>query len=213
MYVTTMSYKAVDPWNLKEIFESYVKSYLPSNSSEILSKVDWNHWLFGTGMPKYGNAEFIDDKIRNALYLADYYIDHQSGPANKTIYNSFIADLKVIFVRELLDRKENVTLKALAEIEKDFSVSTKEMNPELLAPWIKLLTLKKVPGIDESTKKFLQRYGRMKYIVPIYGAFKEADRKEYGWNLYQELKPKYHPIARRVIEATFADSEVNVHLD
>lgn len=192
------------------MLESYIKSYLPNNASQILSKLYWNDWMFEPGMPKHGNSEFINKEIRDALFLANYYIDHKEGPANKTIYANFIVDLRIIFVQQLSDRQKDLTADALRAIDKDYLITIKETNPEVESIWYKMIVYKKMPELTESVKKFLSKYGRMKYILPIYSAYAATD-KTTGMNIYKELKSKYHPIAQRLIEQIFSENSIKKH--
>eukprot|EP00830_Metopus_es_P002985 TRINITY_DN1275_c0_g1_i1.p1 TRINITY_DN1275_c0_g1~~TRINITY_DN1275_c0_g1_i1.p1 ORF type:complete len:658 (+),score=77.99 TRINITY_DN1275_c0_g1_i1:38-2011(+) len=202
VYLSTFAFKSLDAWELKSTFISFVEKYLPGNSTIILNQINWHKWYFGTGMPNDTNSDFLNDNIRQALYMADYYINNKKGPENFTLYKSFIPDLRQIFMSHLDTREKDVTVEALKAIEKDQNSTGSETNPEVQAIWFKMGVLKKYSEATARTKEFLSGIGRMKYIIPIYAAYAKTN-KEYGWNLYKELKWLYHPIARELIEQIF----------
>ncbi len=202
-YLSSFAYRSIDSWDLKATLESYLHAYLPNNASEILRQVDWTQWMFEPGMPKQGKLEFINPEIESSLRLADYYVDHKQGPENKTIYKSFMLDLRVIFVQQLQNRDKELTAETLRAIDKDFDITAKETNPEVLFTWLRLLVANKCDEATPRAKSFLGTYGRMKYVVPIYTAYASANRAE-GLKIYQELRYKYHPIAQAIVDKVFA---------
>ncbi len=191
---------------MKDTLESYVQSYLPTNSTKILEKIDWNMWLFEVGMPRNVNTEFINPQIQSALNLANYYVDHQESPANKSEYKSYILDLRIIFMKQLIGRLDTLTDKALRLIDSDFNVTQSEANPEVLVPWLRLMISKRCFEANGRAKLFLSGIGRQKYLVPIYTAYAQAD-KATGLKYYNEFRYKYHPIAQRRIDLIFAAAE------
>eukprot|EP00830_Metopus_es_P016340 TRINITY_DN5024_c0_g1_i1.p1 TRINITY_DN5024_c0_g1~~TRINITY_DN5024_c0_g1_i1.p1 ORF type:complete len:687 (+),score=105.74 TRINITY_DN5024_c0_g1_i1:62-2062(+) len=200
-YLTTFSYRSLEVWDMKNIFESYVSANL-KNSTEVLKKINWNKWLFGVGMPDDVNTEYNNEFIQSALDLANYYINHKEGPANKAIYKTYIVDLRLIFMRQLIDREKDLTPLAMKAIDKDFNITYNEANPEVASTWFRLMVKKSCKEADPRAKEFLSNIGRQKLVVPIYASYVQVD-KSYGWKLYQELKYKYHPIAQRRIEKLF----------
>lgn len=201
-YLSTYSYRSIDAWDMKTLFESYVSTYMPHNSTKILSQINWHKWFFEPGMPTDVNTNFTNDLIQSALDFANYYIDKKEGPANKTAYKTFMLDLRIIFMRQLVDRINDVTADALRAIDKDFNVTYNELNPEVKVIWFRLMVSKKCREVDARAKEFLGSIGRQKYLVPIYTAYSKVD-KDYGWKLFQELKYRYHPIAQARVEKIF----------
>ena len=186
---------------MKDTFESYVKSHL-SNSTDVLKQIDWHAWFFEPGMPKQGNYNYTNPEIQSAIYLADYYTKNKEGPANKAIYKSFILDLRIIFMKRIIDNDANITEVTLRTLDKDFNVTWNETNPEVIFLWLRMMVAHKCREVDPRAKEFLSTFGRQRYIKPIFKEYARID-KPYGYKLFQELKYMYHPIARAAIEAYF----------
>ena len=201
-YLTTLSYKPIDAWDMKEIFISYVKNYMKEEADKILKQIDWNKWFFGTGMPT-DVIEYNNDQIKSSIDLSNYYIVHKQGPANNTIYKSFMLDLRIIFMRNLISREKELATETLRAIDKDYNVTLDEKNPEVQVLWLQLMIRRQCTEVDGVAKKFLESIGRQKYVVPIFGAY-AVHRKDYAKSLYNELKYRYHPIAQRSIERAMA---------
>jgi len=202
-YLATLSYRSVDAWEMKEIFEHYVNNYLKHNATEILAKANFQQWFFDPGMPKGIDLNYTNEDIKNAVNLAFYYVDHKEGPSNKQIYNDFSLDLRVIVMRKFIERDAKLTQEALRAFDKDFDVTHKERNPEVLVLWFRTMVAHKCTEVNDRAKEFLGSIGRQKYIVPIYTAYAKTD-KALGMKIYQEFKSRYHPIAQRRIEKLFA---------
>ena len=64
--------------------------------------------------------------------------------------------------------------------------------------------------IEEDVKNalinFLGKFGRMKYLRPLYRALYVRD-KETALNTFEKWKSSYHPIAVRLIELDFKSLE------
>ena len=72
------------------------------------------------------------------------------------------------------------------------------------AYFISILTHGK--GLEDAIKEaliaFLGKFGRLKYIRPLYKAFYKID-KETALATFEKYKSSYHPIAVRLIELDF----------
>ena len=56
--------------------------------------------------------------------------------------------------------------------------------------------------VEEALIDFLGKFGRMKYLRPLYMAFAKRD-KETAKATFEKYKSSYHPIAQRLIELDF----------
>ena len=122
---------------------------------------------------------------------------------NHTLYKEFILDQKIIFVQRVRESLKHYHKEVIYEIDKNLSISKREINPEVLAVWLEIMVAtQNHNSVQEEVKKFLKRYGRMKYIIPIYAAYYRADKKR-ARELFDELKKHYHPIAIERIERLF----------
>ena len=184
---------------MKELFENYVRSYVP-NGKELLKKIDWNKWLFLPGMPDDTYLNFLNKEINDTLKLVNCY---KNRPVcNKSIYNNFMLDQKIIFVQRIRDLIANFSKEIIVKMENELVISL-EKNPEISAVWLEIAALKNIVEVRDTTEEFLKNYGRMKYILPIYAGLAKSD-KGYAIKVFEKLKRYYHPIAIEQIKKLIA---------
>eukprot|EP00826_Nyctotherus_ovalis_P035806 TRINITY_DN3109_c0_g1_i10.p1 TRINITY_DN3109_c0_g1~~TRINITY_DN3109_c0_g1_i10.p1 ORF type:complete len:220 (+),score=70.83 TRINITY_DN3109_c0_g1_i10:75-734(+) len=205
VYVASYSYKAIEVWDMKRVFEGYVmklpRESLQADPKELLEKVDWNKWLFNSGMPDKEHTIYNNDAIKEAIELADYYLNHDDSPTDNN-YKKFTLDLRIIFMRRLVNGLDKLSHDKIKRIDNDNGVTEKESNPEVNSLWFRIAILKKYEEVDKKVKNFLRSIGRQKYILPQYSAYIKV-KKKYAEQLYKEMKPLYHPIAQRAIDQMF----------
>eukprot|EP00826_Nyctotherus_ovalis_P039077 TRINITY_DN3724_c0_g1_i1.p2 TRINITY_DN3724_c0_g1~~TRINITY_DN3724_c0_g1_i1.p2 ORF type:complete len:187 (-),score=37.89 TRINITY_DN3724_c0_g1_i1:178-738(-) len=185
---------------MKALFEDYVTTSVP-NGNDILQQIDWNKWLFGIGMPDKGTINFDVKEVKDILKLVECY--KTKNVCDKTVYPRFMLDQKIIFVQKIRGALKNFKSERIHKIEEELEISKNEKNPEVLAVWLELMILSKNPDpVQSKARQFLEKHGRMKYIIPIYAAYSRIAR-DYGKQLFNDLKHLYHPIAVEQIERLF----------
>lgn len=73
---------------MKDFFVSYVyQNFSKDQASTILSKIDWDTWFYGKGLPPV-TANFYNDDVTKAHDLAADYIS-KNGTASPKNYEDF----------------------------------------------------------------------------------------------------------------------------
>ena len=201
-YLTELKYKSIESWEMKEVFESYVRKDLDGEAKEILPKIEWDRWLCGEGLPHEDEMNYEDEMIDKSIKLADYYIANAKAPDNKDIYNKFPFDFKLIFIHRLLQNAPKLTEEILLAIDNEYKITSNENNPEILSVWLRLIINTGSTKGDERAEQFLKSIGRQKFTIPIYTAYSKT-RKEFGKALFEKCKALYHPIAVNNIQMIF----------
>jgi len=81
---------------------------------------------------------------------------------------------------------------------------TNSTNAEVAFAW----HMKSLEGgygeIGDSLRQFLIRVGRGKFLYPIYARLIENGQQDLAWEIFEQAKAGYHPIAQDRIEVLFA---------
>jgi aminopeptidase N len=92
----------------------------------------------------------------------------------------------------------------LSDLDARFHLSASG-NAEVLAAWLVLAAESGWAPTVARTQQFLAQVGRMKFLKPLYEALaKRPETRGVARATFDELKPRYHPIAQRVIEGVLA---------
>lgn len=205
-YLASYSFKAIEVWDMKRAFELYVtglpRESLSADPKDILSAIDWNTWILGTGIPAKAK-KYTNDRIEAAIELAKFYIKNNGSP-DPNPYKDFGLDLRIIFMRQLLIEKDNLDTQKIKRIDSDNNITETEKNPEVNTLWYRMAIWKKHEKVDKYVEVFLGSIGRQKYIVELYRAYVTANRKEDIKRIYKQLRNRYHPIAQRAIDKILA---------
>jgi len=119
---------------------------------------------------------------------------------NHTLYEEFILDQKIFFVQRVRESLKHYDKEVIHEIDQKLNISKREKNPEVLAVWLEIMVAtQNLKGVKDQVDGFLKKYGRMKYIIPIYAAYYRFYKKD-AQQLFDDLKKYYHPIAIERIE-------------
>jgi leukotriene-A4 hydrolase len=100
----------------------------------------------------------------------------------------------VIFLNRLTDRVKDLSYKLLAKLDADLNI-TLAPNPEIGQRWFPLaIALKYTPAYDQA-HYYVSYQGRMKYIIPVYQALVQNNRRDLAYQWFVDNQNFYHPIA------------------
>jgi leukotriene-A4 hydrolase len=198
LYITKFRLTSIEVWDMKEFLEDYIRKNL-DDVEDVIKRIDWNYWLFGKGMTSAVYTRFARNEMTDKVQrLADCY-ESTAEICQKEIYSNLALDLKIIFVKTLLKDNQFLDSTKVERIRKELNITNDNKNPEILSIWFSIL-VKSIPSADkENIKSFLESYGRLKFIRPVYMSYAEANRT-LGLEIYTALRPRYHPIAQRAID-------------
>ena len=177
-YFDTFKFQSIvytDFWNLFEKFLS--ETYSKSEANKIKAQIDLDAWIFGTGMPPV-QLNFSTFEMEDAKNLAMEYIElgGKSSPDNYTRFFGYFSHQKCVFAQTLLDNLDQVTTRLVAKVDSDYGLY-QNIDPEFKTIWFQtLIYLEYRIGWAYATQ-FMTSMARLKYLIPLYTAFKEVDPK------------------------------------
>ena len=209
-YINEHYQKSINADEFRSSFESFVKkNFSWKNSTEILSKIDWEAWLYKPGMPPVAQ-NFETPEYDQAIKLArDYIVNKTSIPDAKTLYSQWNVDLKNLFITQFLKQDPMISADLTGVIDSDLSISS-ELNTNILTRWYQLeIRSGKQVSPFAAAESLVGSIGKTSAVVPVYSAMITKD-KNAAMEMYQRHKSFYHPITRTAIEASFASSTVTL---
>lgn len=192
-YIDYFKYKSI----VTDDFKNYLYLYFKNDSvkQHILDTVDWDSWLHKPGMPPIPNYDttflMISKNLATKWLKAPETIEPKEFPLEEFNELTTIGK-KTVFV-QMADRLNesssdiNKKLSAMSQIYKLATVS----NCEVKHKWIMLGLKAHYADIIPQAINFVSKYGRMKYLVPIYRALYRWDKtKQLAMDTFNANKPK-----------------------
>lgn len=214
IYISENKFGSVTVENFRSVFEREVARIYPSNESdEIIDSVDWNSWIYTTGMP------FIEFDFGNCIfYLESKYVEEakkyshvllQEGteiPSEfEQVYSDWMAQVKIKFLTILFEQNDKITDKGFDFLKNTLKLgNTQNMEVSLL--WLRINLKRKEQTIKPAVADFLASIGRMKYIRPLYSDLYDLD-SDFSKETFAKLKKLYHPMAIKLVEEDFAKKD------
>ena len=199
-YFTTFKYKSIKYEDFKEFFITKIKEELPEKSEEILDKIDWEKWVVAPGFPPVKND--FSNKYANEVNEAvdNFYKNNLPSNFKETFikWRTLQKQYFLITIRETDKQLDNTQVNILSNV-----LNLKEgYNAEVNFGYFMSILLH-APNLASDVKEaliaFLGKFGRLKYLRPLYIAFYKVD-KEAALDTFEKYKNSYHPIAVRLIE-------------
>ncbi|XP_008195768.2 leukotriene A-4 hydrolase isoform X2 [Tribolium castaneum] len=173
-YFNTFKYKSIDTNDFKSFFEKYFAS------KAAIKSVDWNTWLYGTGMPpvvpNYNTSLATNcDKLMKQFVEWD---EKAACPVETTHIKNLGADEIIYLLQEIWSGKP-LSIPKLEQLDKLFEFS-KVKNSEVKFRWLRIGLKAHWMKSVEPTLKWINEVGRMKFVRPLY-------RDLYAW---EEVRSK-----------------------
>jgi leukotriene-A4 hydrolase len=170
-------------------FLAHVEKTIPG----ILTQVGAADWVDGPGLPrahfKPGSARLV--KVRRTAGKVPGKDEAKSwSPTEWQLYlDASPRPMKVEDCRAL---------------DENFALSQSK-NPEVLVSWLTLACESGDAAVLPTVEQVLGRFGRMKYLKPLYKALAERpETKARAKAAFEANRARYHPIARQVISGLLA---------
>jgi leukotriene-A4 hydrolase len=210
-YIQTFKFGTVTAGEFKDFFIRYIKETSVEAAVKI-EKLDWEELLHAPGLPSYlpdfseNNALLDDVKGLSKKWLGFFNDRAQPSGVAASDIEGWSTLQKIIFLESFLDycdeqRKLSVTF--LESLDKIYSF-TSYGNAEIKFRWQSLCLRCNVPWIGPHVVAFLTSQGRMKFVRPLYRAlFASSFGRELALDTFDAHCDKYHPIAKKMVDADF----------
>lgn len=173
-------------------FIAYLDQNLLSKNPEWKSKINYNQWIYETGLP--ANCETIHSvelqKVDSAI--AEY---KKNWDVNAIHAEKYTTHHWLYFLRNLPEL-DNTKMKAL---DNKFGF-TKSGNAEILCDWFQLCIKYNYTDGYDAMRQFLGHVGRRKFLMPLYKALaKTPDGKKMAIEIFRNSEKSYHAVAANSI--------------
>jgi leukotriene-A4 hydrolase len=200
----------------RERFDAFLKSWFEQNKFQaktteefvdflkknLLEKyqldVNVDEWVYGPGIPE--NCPIVDSgKLGKAEKAA-----HSNGSIDWAKPENWTSHEWVHFIRHLPERTDVATLKKL---DAQFNL-TNSGNSEILWAWYETAIRRGYsPEILPKIESFLVNMGRRRFLMPLYGAFKETGQLETARRIFEKAKDGYHQVSWGSVEDLLRSEE------
>lgn len=172
------------------------------NKESTLKNINWKDWIEKPGLPPVDFNIQPPEDYRKIDERAKKFIETiEVTKENVEFYLKYDFRVKQAFLNYLYCNYDHIEKEKLLKFGEANNLQN-EKNCEVLGVWLKLCVKNKVEEIYDKVMLFLEKVGRMKFIMPIYRELKKVDFK-LGRDLYLERKEIYHPIANNLLDKLF----------
>ena len=197
-YVTDFALKSVDYTAFKSVFEERVKAFYGEKAqSEILSKIDWEKWIFSPGKPVM-TFEYKSKYKKEAEDLAEDFLKGKKESKALEVFKNWHTNVKLVFLNYLVDNIKRITDEVYGNI-RDVLKMHGNYNSEVKNIWLQIALMTKHEDCIEYVKEFLLSHGRMKFMKPVLTEWYKF-QKEKAKEFFDQNKQIYHQVARRTME-------------
>jgi leukotriene-A4 hydrolase len=198
-YLKTFSPQSITYTEFIDFYISQVKLKFPDKADEILSGIDWEKWINGTGnvatLYDFSNywsiwATECRDKLFNNMLPKDFPM----------VFKGWFTDIKLLFLDLVISRLDKFKEEHYTYLRD--ALGYKGYNMEVLSLWYQLSLMSKHTDAVEYITDFLGKTGRIKLIRPLYHYWALLDTQR-AYNVFNANRKFYHPMAVRLIENDF----------
>ncbi|XP_051156422.1 leukotriene A-4 hydrolase isoform X3 [Leptopilina boulardi] len=202
-YFKTFKYRSI----VTSDWKNYLYKYF-SNKTQILDSVDWDSWLNKPGMPPV-IPNYNKDLLNACIELAEKWInwdEKTAVPFEKSDVNNLSASQREQFITVLFENNATLSIKKLEKMQEIYDFDSVQ-NCDIKFIWIRLaLKSRWEPKVTEALD-FVSKYGRMKYLRPIY-------RDLYEWKeMRQRAIDNYLKTKDQMMFVTAEMVKKDLHLD
>ena len=161
-YIKNFSYQSIDYKDFIEFFKKFLKEILPEKEKEILAQIDFDSWLFSTGMPLKSN-NFTNDLSKQADKFFDEYKNEQLNISQfNPIFIEWHSDVKEYFLKKIIELGCILTENQYSILVNNLTLYT-GYNADINCNFFTImLTNKKLDKLNDMDQ-FLGTYRRLKY--------------------------------------------------
>lgn len=208
-YFNKFKYKSLDTYQfLDTLYEFY------PNDKDLLDSIDWNTWLFKTGLPP--KPKFDTTLVDECYSLASKWInsinnnDNNNDLLKKFNENDIIkfsANQNSVFLDKLVSYEgiKGFTWKsengknAINLMSKIYSKYSTSSNAEVIFRWFRLLLTANITESYPKLADWLGTVGRMKFVRPSYTMLNLVNR-DLALKTFHKYEMSYHPICRAMVK-------------
>jgi leukotriene-A4 hydrolase len=187
--------KYIEAFRFTSITSEEFIAFLDKELPGISSAIDSVAWLHGTGMPS--NAPVFKSEKLDELVTAAEGVAGGRYPTPQQV-GSWDSSELLVFLQHIprqLDRGP------LDWLDRSFALTSRS-NYEVLVEWLTVAAGSDYEPVFDRVREVLLEVGRMKYLRPLYSALGRHTRTQtLAKEIYEEGKPSYHSLSRRVIES------------
>jgi len=211
-YVETFAYHSVT----EDDFIGHFKKTFPDVGLE----VDWNEWLYGSGLPKWNPSTYLDNEIMKLCEdLAGHWLKDVVAFNERTKekdLSGWSATQIMVFLDLLQNSKKLLSAGLLKKLDATYDFSASK-NVEIQIRWIQLNVCNNHINdlILTLADHFASNNGRGIYIKTLYQNLLDLAKKnptilEMNWvtTLYAKNQNFYHSVVRRVLDPLFTSISV-----
>ncbi len=178
-----------------EKFLDYLHQQLLDPNPELAAKVDVNQWIYQPGIPsnipKVESAAFdrVDEQVAAFRNGADASTLRTTGWSTHEWIH---------FLRNLPD---SMSAEQMRDLDATFNFSTTG-NSEILFAWLMHVVPSRYEPAYPALERFLVGQGRLKFIMPLYGALVKTDEGlTMAQSIYRKARSGYHPLGQSAVDA------------
>jgi leukotriene-A4 hydrolase len=200
-YFSKFKYQAIESKKWKEhLYNCINETFNQSIYNNIIKEIDFDYWVKTPGVPKYKN-DFNNSYAADADKYVNDFFDKKYDKSFNGTFSKWHTNKKLYYLLQIHTNEKGVDdegLKYLGE-----TLNLKEgYNSEINNEFFKIMLDNKKLTYIEELKGFLGKFGRMKFLRPLYRGWGSID-KASAYTCFEDNKYWYHPIAVRLIEMDF----------
>ena len=203
-YFTKFKYQSIKYEDFKQFFiDTLYEELEETKANLVLKQIDWVKWIEAPGFPPI-KIDFSNRYSKEVEVAVEKFYNNNLPNDFKNTFIKWHTLLKQYFlgcIRKNDTELDNTQLNLLTNV-----LNLKEgYNAEVNFGYFTII-LEQSRTLEEDVKQalilFLGKYGRMKYLRPLYVDLYKKD-KETAKKTFEKYKKSYHPIAQRLIELDF----------
>ncbi|XP_023947707.2 leukotriene A-4 hydrolase [Bicyclus anynana] len=173
-YIKKFQRQSLDTYQFRDFFLEYFKG------NEKISNIDWDTWLFKTGLPDLYFCDSFDRTLSDAVKKAvDMVKDEECSKLTYSDVSRFTPQQLIYLLQSLIEEDpSSLTLQRLRDMGETYRIHGNP-NSEILFRWLRLCIRKKDQGKLDEALEFVNNQGRMKFVRPLY-------RDLYAWEEVRE---------------------------
>ena len=201
-YFDKYKYQAINNSKWKEHLNEKIKEKFKDKSDEIIKEIDFDYWVYTPGIPKYKN-DFNNSHIIDADKYVKEFFDGNYNESFKDTFVNWGTDKKLYYLLQIHTNEKGTQLtdKGFKFLGETLNL-TKAYNSEITNEFFSIMLDNKKLDYKNDLINFLEKYGRMKFLRPLYRGWGSID-KSGAYACFEKNKNWYHPIAVRLIEMDF----------
>lgn len=177
-----------------EKFIAYLKKNLIGNNKEYMEKINYNDWIYGTGLPSNCPVPHSEELEKVSTQIHAFL---NGTPAPQLDTQHWTTQHWLYFLQGLPD---TLSMEKIIELDYTFDF-TRTGNSEIACEWFQHCIKERYETAYGALRGFLLKVGRRKYLKPLYTELaKTPEGKTFALDVYRYARPGYHSISYNTID-------------